>query len=200
VIALSRLCFTFKKGHKAGNGFFRLYLEENLADPLNVNGLPVFVSKESGGLSPVYESTMLPVGSDTYVFPDVVRILLEKPLKQTARLVVHFMLTEGKAANVIRLATYSLFVDGQVIASTRHCSLTFEPKAINTSDYVQRHRNLKKGYKFHFTIDIPKVFFPPPIFAQLMEAQHPNQVDWGLLKDSSSPDIAIDQLIPVVYK
>jgi hypothetical protein len=105
---------------KGDFGFFRGWLCDDFVDPIKPSGQSVMVPRDKSEFAPFYESLMLPLGAK-FAFPDIVKMRLDKPLKMTAHLTIHFLIVTGKAVALSRVAVFPLFGGGE------HCPIEETP-------------------------------------------------------------------------
>lgn len=198
IISLSSITFTFNNPPKGDYAMFRVFLSDNLTDPLKPDSLPVFISRAREPLLNSYESTGMPL-SRHIVFPDIIRMRLDKPLASTSNIIIQFITVGKKESTIYKLTAFPLFVDNNIIQTSAHTFFTHHSKDLKSQpDYLTKCQKSKKS-SVSLYIDIPQVFYPPAVLTQLATALLPEQIASLPLKQLG-PEVLLPQLIPIVSK
>lgn len=198
IISLSSITFTFNNPPKGDFCQFRVFLSENITDPIKPDSIPVFISRASEPMTSFYESIGMPL-SKRIVFPDIIRMRLDKPLTQTSNIIIQFITVTKKTQTIYKLTAFPLFDDSNIIQTRKHQFYTHHVKDLKgVPDYLLRCQKSKKSV-VSINIDIPQVFYPPPLLAELSSALVSQQVKLNELKQLQ-PQIILPQLIPIFSK
>ncbi|OHS98256.1 hypothetical protein TRFO_35381 [Tritrichomonas foetus] len=198
IISVSMISFSFNKQPKGDYAIFKMYLSNDLTDPTKPDGIPVFVSRTDESVTNVYQSIAMPLHKHI-VFPDIVRMKLDKPLKPTSNIIIQFLTIYKDSPSVYKLTAFPLFIDGNIITSTNHSYYTHHSKDLkNCPEYLSKCKQSRKS-SVNLCIDIPQVFYPSPHLSQLATAMVPQQVQWNTFKQLQ-PEIILPQLIPIIAK
>ena len=201
IISLSSISFSFNKPPKGDYAIFRVYLCNDIcSDPIKPESLPVFISRNNTPISNCYESVgMIIQKHNKIVFPDVVRLKLDKPLKQTANIIIHFLTASKDSPSLYKLTAFPLFGDGNIISSANHSFFTQHSKDLkNNPEYLLKCKQTRHSF-LTLNIDIPQVFYPPQNLVELSSAIYPEQVQWESIRHLP-PEILLPQLIPIIAK
>lgn len=199
-IVISGVQILFNNAPKGDFVFFRLYVCKEQTDPFKPDGLKCIASRSVELLRDFYSSIPVLSGKKVH-FPDVVRLLLDKPLPPTTHLIFHILSLTNSSETLNKVAIYPLFQqsDGTMV-QFRNIWIPVSPmKYIKAEDYLTKQRTSSKTnviLDFHH----PIYFYPPKHLIQFAEAVLPEQIEWQVIMNQCTQETLLSLAIPIVSK
>ena len=200
VIFLSGIAFTFNDCPKGTFAFFRVFMCDDVTNPEKPDGIPLFRVRGGDKLLPYYQSSRVPTGKKI-VFPDIVKIKFDSPIRETTTFVLQFFTVskDKESGSLYKVTAFSLFEDNVILKSGTHSFYTHKPKNVKGSDPLAKCRAVRRS-SVVLALDIPPVYFPPLVLDTLITAGAPDQVLWDELTQNLTEDIVLPHIIPIIYK
>ncbi|OHT09726.1 hypothetical protein TRFO_21236 [Tritrichomonas foetus] len=195
---LSNIQFVYNNSPKGEFVYFKLFVCNETTDPFKPDGLKCISSKSIDLLLDCYISYPIPAGRKLY-FPDVIRILIEKPLPSTAHLIFHIMVLSHNTPNISKICIMPLFQDG-IMIQTPNVVIPVSPlKRIKSDEYLSKIKSSSKT-NMMFNFNIPIFIYPPKYFSDFAYALVPQQVQWTQIIGQTTQDNLIILALPILSK
>ncbi|KAK8894210.1 hypothetical protein M9Y10_022643 [Tritrichomonas musculus] len=197
---ISGIQFLFNNAPKGEYIYFKFYLCLNPTDPFKPEGTKCIASRGVDLLLDRYSSFPILSGKKVY-FPDLIRVLIEKPLPTTAHFIFHIYSISHNTASLCKIAILPLFhPQDQTLIQSNLITIPVTPmKRIKSEDYLSKVKSSSKtnviiNFKF------PAVLYPSKCFVDFANALIPQQVNWEVITSQSSTEVLILLAIPIVSK
>ena len=201
VMFLSGISFSFNDRPKGDFAYFVVYMCEDVSDIAKPTGMPVFVQRGHEKAQQLYRSSWIPVGKRV-VFPDIVKIQFEQPIRATTtNFVVHFYTVskDKDVTSLYKVTAFSMCTEKAAVQSGTYTFYTHKPKNVKGSDCLTKVKKVRKS-SVTLSLEIPSAFFPPPVLQDLVLAANSDQANWDELKRDLTASEAELHIIPIVYK
>jgi len=198
IITISNIRFSFKNPPKGRFVYFYAFLADDDSNIMKPYGRDCIVSYESHILMGKYVSTMVPSTNNT-VFPDMIQLVMNKPLTEKSHLIIHLFVTSPqKAATLYKVSVFTFIEGKNWINSDLYEIPLFEAKAVNNKGYLPL-KKLTPQSKTHFSIDFPALYFPHRCFYKLFCST--NEKEIGEIETKDVPRQSLyDSFVPVVAR
>lgn len=196
---ISGIQFLFNNAPKGEYIYFKLFLCLNQTDPFKPEGIKCIASRGVDLLLDTYSSFPIISGKKVY-FPDIIRILIENPLPNTAHLIFHIYSISKNTSNLHKIAILPLFSQDGTLIQNNLITIPVTPmKRIKSEDYLSK---VKSSSKTNIMINfrLPVFLYPPKCFADSANALIPQQFQWNLILSQASQETLVFLAIPIVSK
>ena len=186
---ISNIQFSYNNSPKGELVFFKLYVCPAATDPFKPEGLKCIGSRSIDLTLDCYTSFPVLAGRKLF-FPDIIRILIEKPLPTTTHLIFHMMALSHNGANLSKICILPLF-HGNTLIQNSVITIPVSPlKRIKSDDYLSKIKSSSKTNMI-FSFTHPLFLYPPTYLEDFAGALVPQQVNWDdIMKQISNEDLA----------